>query len=582
MLWEKERILTRKFTLTLKGVYGKPEEGTPEFPFAPTSVQTCPDFTSEELREALRKGRRKVAVGPDMVSLELLQAIADAPEGEEKILVWFNKLLHGHEPIPSRWSRATMVLLPKVSQPVEAKQVRPICIGSATSKVFARMLLARSQLALRYQGSSQCMGEGRQTADYVFSTARLMQLDHEWKSGLSFLKLDVAKAFDTLNRKAFLNRLADKLGSNEILRCWWAMFSSTDAVLSTVWGESVVDMVTGIRQGSVESPQMFAAVIDWILGDVAVKYGWDPAEGPLQGLHLGEIAFVDDLIVWNGDRKGLKVKVTQLAEEMRSWGLQANIKKCQLYVSPYDKTSGKFELEGVELTPDDHLLVMGLPFRSGISPREVMAPIFAKVKTRLWAMKHLFRAKVPLAGRLRLMDRVLGNMALWCSSALHPNKMALQTINVLQSQLVIWSMRLSKKAEEDWLDFRLRCFRSARWAIQRFVGKRWSTQWLQRVWDYAGHRARSGLWIPPTPSGILDSFRPLEWWQREQQSKQGKRHPARFYPRLMGEERELEQAAGGSWRDLAMDRGRWSEKRNSWIEQRDLPWSFHTQLAIEI
>ena len=426
------------------------------------------------------------------------------------------------------------------------------------------------------------MGEGRQTADYVFGTARLMQLDHEWKSGLNFLKLDVAKAFDTLNRKAFLNRLADKLGCNEILRCWWAMFSSTDAVLSTVWGESVVDMVTGIRQGSVESPQMFAAVIDWILGDVAVKYGWDPAEGPLQGLNLGEIAFVDDLIVWNGDRKGLKVKVAQLAEEMRSRGLQVNIKKCQLYVSPYDKTSGKFELEGVELTPDDHLLVMGLPFRSGISPREVMAPIFAKVNTRFWAMKHLFRAKVPLAGRLRLMDRVLGNMALWCSSALHPDKMALQTINVLQSRLVIWSMRLSKKAEEDWLEFRLRCFRFARWAIQRFVGKRWSTQWLQRVWDYAGHRARSGLWIPPTPSGILDSFRPLEWWQREQQSKQGKRHPARFYPRLMGEERELEQAAGGRWRDLAMDRGRWSEKRNAWVEQRDLPWSSHTQLAIEI
>ena len=28
-------------------------------------------------------------------------------------------------------------------------------------------------------------------------------------------------------------------------------------------------------------------------------------------------------------------------------------------------------------------------------------------------------------------------------------------------------MRLAKRAEEDWLDFRIRCFRSARWAIQK-------------------------------------------------------------------------------------------------------------------
>ena len=141
-----------------------------------------------------------------------------------------------------------MVLLPKQQHPTAVKLVRPICIGSSASKLFARMLLARTSQALQYAGSAQCMGEGRQAADYVFSIARLMQLDHEWRSGLCFMKIDVEKAFDSLNRRALLSRLTQKLGVNSVSRCWWTMFEETDALLSTVWGESVVDMYTGIRK----------------------------------------------------------------------------------------------------------------------------------------------------------------------------------------------------------------------------------------------------------------------------------------------------------------------------------------------
>ena len=566
----------------LSRVYGSAGQKVPTFPFADHEVEDVPDFSEAELHEALHKGKKGVSVGPDKVSHELLISIASTPEGARRILEWFNKLLHGVEPVPTQWSRASMVLIPKILNPTEAKHVRPICIGASASKLFARMLLGRTKDALRYQGPSQSMGEGRQTSDYIFSIARLMQLDQEWKCGLVFLKLDVEKAFDSLNRGIFLQRLATKTGCTRILKCWWSMFESTDAVLSTVWGESVVDMVTGIRQGSVESPLMFAAAMDWILQDVAAAHGWDPTSGPLEGLNLGEVAFVDDLIAWEGSVQKLSVKVTQLAEEMFKWGLRVNLQKCQVYVSPYNTDKGKVTIAGHVLEPDDHLLVMGVPLRVGIAAREALAPVFARVKARFWATKHLFKAKVPLAGRLRLMNRVLGNMALWCAAAFQPDKMALQTINVLQSQIVIWMMRLSKREGEEWLEFRLRTFRASRWAIQRHLGQRWSTQWLRRVWDYAGHRARGGLWLPPTPSGLLDSFRTLEWWQHQQGCKRGARHPARFYPRLMGEERDLNSAAGEPWRDLAMNREGWRSKRDVWVEQQDLSWSSHTQLAIEI
>ena len=563
----------------LKKVYG---EGMPipSFPYSESQVETVPDFTMDELREALDKGKKGVAVGPDRVSHELLLKLASTPEGEDKLLCWFNRLLHGKEPLPQEWNTTAMILIPKVAKPEDPKQVRPICVGSATAKVYCRLLLARTKTALHYTGSSQSMGAGRQTSDYVFCTARMMQLEQEWRRGCCFLKLDIEKAFDSLNPHVFLAKLAEKLGHNEILLNWWNMFRDTQAVLSTVWGESVIDMITGIRQGSVESPQMFASVIDWILTDLCQQQGWEGSV--FEGLGLGEIAFVDDIIAWEADRSALTRKAGALCRALRAWGLKVNQHKCQLYISPYNRETGSVFVDGIPLEADDHLTVMGLTFKVGITAKEALLPLFARAKAKFWSLQHLFRAKSPLAGRLKLFHRIIGNTVLWCAAALQPDKQALQVVNVLQSQMVIWSMRLGKRAGKDRLDFRLRSFRSSRWAIQRFIGIRWSTCWLQRDWDYAGHRARSSTWIPPPPSGVLDGYRDLQWWRGEQGKPGGKRHPSRFFPRLMGDERALDQAAGGPWREIAKDRHAWSSRRAVWVAQQDLPWSSHTQLAIEV
>ena len=63
---------------------------------------------------------------------------------------------------------------------------------------------------------------------------------------------------------------------------------------------------------------------------------------------------------------------------------------------------------------------------------------------------------------------------------------------------------------------------------------------------------------------------------------EGIRHPKRFFPKLMGEERELERACGKPWREEAKDRKKWQSHKTTWIEQQDLPWASHVQLAIEV
>ena len=195
------------------------------------------------------------------------------------------------------------------------KQLRPICLGAAANKVFARMLLERTKPSLKYSGPSQNLGKGRQTVDYIWVISRLMPLDQEWKCGLYFLKLDVEQAFDSLHRGKFLSRLGSKMGCCEELRCWWDLLKHTEAELFTAWGQSIIPTTSGIRQGSVESPQVFATDMDWIMADTQGKWNRDSTKDFFEGLQFAEAAFMDDCLLQNGNKRVLEGRVCQLIDE---------------------------------------------------------------------------------------------------------------------------------------------------------------------------------------------------------------------------------------------------------------------------
>ena len=338
-------------------------QGDPIPPFPGVMVPRSPDFTVAEFRDAMRRGKLGKATGGDGVPHELLKALVELEGGETRMLEWFNRLLHGDEPIPEDWGHAVMVLLPKCARPELPKHLRPICLGSSANKVYARMLLNRAKEPFKYSGPFQNLGEGRQTVDYLWTVSRLMSLEAEWKFGIHFLKLDIEKAFDSLNRSLFLHRLRQKMGDTEELRSWWHLFTHTQAGLTTAWGEP---MGSGVRQGSVESPQAFASAMDWIMHDVQVKHGWDATSGAVEGLQFAEAAFVDDCFLWGAEKVDLELRVQQLIAELALWGLRVNAEKSQYYPSQYATDTGALRVGSVLVEKDDRLDVMGIPFQVGI------------------------------------------------------------------------------------------------------------------------------------------------------------------------------------------------------------------------
>ena len=93
------------------------------------------DFSEEE---TLTEGKPGKSAGGHTISLELLRALVDIPDGHLQLLQWFNSLLHSHSgSIPEEWLPVVMVLLPESSHPSLPNDARPISIGSAVERVLA-------------------------------------------------------------------------------------------------------------------------------------------------------------------------------------------------------------------------------------------------------------------------------------------------------------------------------------------------------------------------------------------------------------------------------------------------------------
>ncbi|CAE7292934.1 pol [Symbiodinium necroappetens] len=374
-------------------------------------------FTLEELEQAISKGKRGKAVGVDGTSQEFLVGLAAVPGGKEALLRFFNKV-YQEAAIPADWNTALMVVIPKELFPVEPKSLRPLAMSSSIAKCYCRLLLGRTACYLQHSGPSQCSREGRQTAEYVFTIARVMELEAEWKRGVVMAKIDLHKAYDMVDRPALLARLQRAMGDGPTFRSWHALLAETDAVLQTGWDCSRLQLDRGIKQGSIESPALFSYLAEQILEDTKV----------FPGLALEESLFMDDGCVWAPTSQALGRKLEEWSEVLLRAGLTLNPSKCKVYFSPYADKSKPVTVQGKPVPSLPAFTIMGVPFRVGANSAELLAPFVQRAKDKFWSIKHLLRARTPLKGRVQLLDRVVGNLVLWCLAALTPDAGGMQAM----------------------------------------------------------------------------------------------------------------------------------------------------------
>ncbi|CAE7242656.1 unnamed protein product [Symbiodinium sp. CCMP2592] len=457
--------------------------GVPEEPQAWTGEVRA--FSMEELRVGVQHLKRGKAVGADLTSTELIHRIMEVEGGPQHLLEWYNRIL-ATGIIPQRWNEPILILLPKVRAPKAAKELRPIAMGSAVSKLFSRLLLNRALPLISPQSYAQCSGPGRQTSDFLYSIIRLFELTREWGNPLVVFKLDLEKAFDSLDRQVLLEKLEAKIGQGAELHCWKGLLRGTTGILQTPWGSSRVPMGRGIKQGAVESPVIFAYIAELALLDAVSLHGWRNLNPLFPDLSPEEMLYMDDGMLWNGLTSVVQSRAQQLSVEFSKYGLKMNAAKCQLYTTPNVEGEHAIYLNGVRIEAASHLEVMGLSLRVGMSTYELVSPATTRARAKFWELRHIFRAKGNMKQRARVMERIIGGTALWFICSVPPDKATMTALNSAQLQLMVWLLRFAKARDETWEDFRQRAFRGARAALHAAGVERWSTVWLRRWWSYAG------------------------------------------------------------------------------------------------
>ena len=166
-------------------------------------------------------------------------------------------------------------------------------------------------------------------------------MSKEWKVPFHVFKVDVSKAFDTVSQPALSAPIRDKLvplGLAWEAPLWVDLVENRELEVYAQGQPRPIRQTNGVRQGSPDSPVIFASVIGDVLNEAlaeeqepdtgAMRKGYSPDKGPALPHHGS--GFQDDIYLWALHRPYLQQLLGRLVVRLAKRNLAIHANSIQL------------------------------------------------------------------------------------------------------------------------------------------------------------------------------------------------------------------------------------------------------------
>lgn len=222
-----------------------------------------------------------------------------------------------------------MVLIPKKADATEVHAFRPICLQNCCIKTVTKILTTKLQSQIKQLVDIDQTGfiRGRSITENFVYAMDLVQYCHKRRRLTMVIKLDFAKAFDTISWEALETVLLAR-GFNQKWRRWMAniLQSSKSEVLVNGCPGPWINRKRGLRQGDPISSYLFILLADvlqvLITKDTQIRHPVvDNASCPV-------LQYADDtLLLVRGEMADVQALRTLFDQFACATGLQINYTK---------------------------------------------------------------------------------------------------------------------------------------------------------------------------------------------------------------------------------------------------------------
>ena len=189
---------------------------------------TCISITDENIVKAINSLNANGSTGFDMISPKMIKRVSCYLVAPLRMM--FAKSMTTVD-IPQDWRKGIIVPIYKNNgKPSDAASYRPVCITSAISKIFEKII--HRQLLDYFIDHDIISREQHGFLQRRSTTTNLIECFNDWtrsmeeKNPIDIIYIDVAKAFDSVSPPKLLHKLS-KLGIGGSLLHWVANIPTT-------------------------------------------------------------------------------------------------------------------------------------------------------------------------------------------------------------------------------------------------------------------------------------------------------------------------------------------------------------------